>query len=415
MGDPGHEKDETKSPPEQAPETGGGIFGGSIFDNIKFAFLAGAAFAAFQWGGEMLDRLEIWIDGEPAAAVTPETLRLIESGVLVDGVIKVADFRMDVRDDWEVERVFDLKESHSFFRSLLVPRVYSGGNDRALILGEPESYYIWLPDNAGQFLLLRQHVVINRIPTVEALTALKDAGGDGLAGFGPTDGVMTPLTIEKGAPLFFSGTVDPATISENDLFDQYFLDQAQTMLVWRNTDGAIDLKHLRRRSIDGYEFGEIDYITGPGDERLTSVFYWHQEDGAQWGEFGLFLARRKEPVAKQHRKTFQSVSSLRLMNGDHQVWQGLNYDAPADEVVGPFVHVRLEATRLQMIALDVLQVEQTLNAQLPVSFAEIEDLVVKTQGDNTIFLRDIANLDRYPFGDDDALLGPDSIILTVSQ
>ena len=128
---------------------------------------------------------------------------------------------------------------------------------------------------------------------------------------------------------------------------------------------------------EGYEIGEIDYVFGEGTRRLSAVFYWHKDEGAQWGEFGLFLTMHKEPVSSQHQEMYASVSSLRLVNGEHEVWRGLNQETPEDKQIRALMHVELEATRLQMFGLDVRQLESEVRAQLPVSAEGLENIVIK--------------------------------------
>lgn len=441
MNDP----DADKPVKEQRPNAPQGrrslFFGGALFKEIGLVCLAGFAFAAVQWGGDTMDRLAKWIDGEgerPPAAVIAEAsaARDFKAGAVVTvaeeivqaksgasdgGVLNVAGFRLNTDENWLVERMLGQMRPHPYFKQLLNPTLEHYGRNSALLLGVPDSYSVELPDDAGQIILLSKTVIINKKLTgKEIADALEKFGPDSLAVLSSPDSgagakKATPLTIEKDTPFIFNGNVDPALISENDLFDRYFLDQIATMRALQNTHGSIDLKHLRRRVIEGYEIGEIDYIIGPGTLRMTAVFYWHRQEHAQWGEFGLFLALRREPVSRKHRRMFETVSTLRLMDGARQIWRGLNYEAPADSETGAFVHVELNRDRLRAFGLNVRQVERALRAHLPILQQDFENIVIWMHGDASVYLRDVADLDLYMLGDDGMLRAPESIVLTVAH
>jgi len=441
MNDPGGENKDKETPSDEPQQTGSFFYGGSFVKEIGFVILAGFIYAAYQSGYDMMDRLAKWIDGEldtpaiestqenPAQILvpitdgsvpeiaTPEIPNLPEAGVIDGDVITVAGFKLNLHESWLVEPMPGLMRPHKYFGHLMDPTLESSGNDSAFLLGIPESYLIEMPDDVGQIILLRKHVLLNKKPShKELLIALEKQGTDGVAIVSrSSNGRVAPLTFDESKPFVFIGSVDPATISENDLFDHYFLAQLSTMSSLRLTHGSIDLRYLRRRSVEGYEIGEIDYIIGPGTLRLSAVFYWHLEEGAQWGEFGLFLALRKEPVLSKHQEMFETVSSLRILNGEREIWRGLDFDAPADDNIGSFVHVEVDAARLRMRGLDVDQLDRKIKEQLPVSATEIEDIVVRMHGEEPVYLRDVANLDQYKLGNDDMFRTPESIVLTVTQ
>jgi len=453
MNDPDNRKDAQEKPSNKDKEGGSFFFGGSFSNEIGLVLLAGFAYGAFQWGGDALDRLANWIDGEqgtPAVAMTlefpdqeqghakvsqhaqPVVEITTEVGAeeapampgvdIVDGdMITLDSFRLLRRNSWLVEPNIVPFEPHPYFGRLLDAHLVQGRNDPALLLTHPESYVIQMPDDVGQIFLLTKRVFINRQMNAEEVQAAVEAAGqDSVHFINPLEGVtsrpsVTAPDTEDGKQLVLLGSVPSATISENDLFDQYFLEHLHTILSLRNTHGSIDLRHIRRSVIDGYEIGEVDYIIGPGTLRMTSVFYWHYEAGAPWGDFGLFLSLRREPVSNAHQQEFEMMSSLTIMNGEQEIWRGLNYDADPDAEIGPFVHVALEATRLLSFGLDVEQVEHKLHGQLPANIDEIENIVIKTDGDSSIFLRDIALVDTYPLGEEITLRAPDSLVLTVTQ
>lgn len=438
MSTPDDEKDTKDKPSDVPPETRSFFYGGSFFKEIRLVLLAGFAFAAFQWGGDMMDRLARWIDGEdtrPTAAiiaeapVTPSTdtgavvavaeeVLLTKAADADNSVFHFADFRLNMDKSWSVERMPGRVRPHPYFKNLLNPTLAYTGPNSPLLEGAPDSYLIELPDDAGQIILLSKAVIINKkLSPSEMIAAREKFGPNGFAVLSipsRTD-KATPLSIEKDAPFVFNGNVDPGLISENDLFDHYFLEQITIMRVLENTHGAIELKHVRRRTIDGYEIGEIDYIIGPGTLRLTAVFYWRLQEQASWGEFGLFLALRREPVARKHRRMFETVSTLRLMDGERQIWRGLNYEAPAEAETGAFVHLELSGPRLLAFGLTTKQVERKVWAQLPMSINDLELAVILTHGDSTVRLGDVAKIHPYSRSSDDMLHTPQSIILTVGE
>ena len=440
MNNPNDEKKPIDKPSDAAPETRSFFYGGSFFKEIRLVLVAGFAFAAFQWGGDMMDRLARWIDGEemrPTAAIvaeapeTPNTdtgavVAVAEKGLMTkaadadNSVFRFADFRLNTDKSWLVERMPGRVRPHPYFKNLLNPTLAYTGPNSPLLPGVPDSYLIELPDDAGQIILLSKAVIINKkLSPSEIIAAREEFGPNGFAVLSVPSGSRTdratPLSIEKDAPFVFNGNVDPNLISENDLFDHYFLEQITIMRVLENTHGEIDLKRLRRRTINGYEIGEVDYIIGPGTLRLTAVFYWHRQEQASWGEFGLFLALRREPVARKHRRMFETVSTLRLMDGERQIWRGLNYEAPAEAETGAFVHLELSGRRMQAFGLTTEQVERKVWALLPISTNDLEDAVILTHGDSKLRLRDVAKTNLYSRSNDDMLHTPESIILTVGE
>jgi len=433
MSDPGNGKDPHEKPSDDPVKSGGFLSGSSFFRDIGLALLAGAAFAAFQFGGDMLDRLEKWIDGEsytPAAVVRPE-LPAQSSGTAptrpmiaaLDGdVLKVGAFRLNMHPTWTIEPVSPIAPTYTYFKNLLNPSVEYSGNDSAILVGIPESYLVEMPDDAGQIILLRQQVLINRkLSYQEGIDLIAKAGPDGVVVISgsdrkPGDGRQAPLSLDESKPVVFSGSVDPATISENDLFDQYFLQLLSTLYETPSSPTSpVELKLLRRRSVAGYEIGEIDYIFGAGPWRFSAVYYWKLDDGAQWGEFGAFLTSSNEPVLRKHRKMIASLSSLSLMDGENEVWRGLNSQAPAGNNPGPFAHVQVDANKLLLLGLDVRQVESEVQAQLPVSADELENMRIMLPGGAMIHLRDIANMQLYPLGGGTMLRAPESVVITVTQ
>ncbi len=438
MGDPDAEENGKKQalePPRQARSF---FFGGSFSKEIGLVLLASAAYAAVQWGGESMDRLAKWIDGEeyrPVAATaieTPATLGyeppadvadgvvLAKAGATDGSVIQVADFRLNTDAAWSVGPMAGPMRPHPYFERLLNPTLGYRGPNSSLIEGVPESYIIQLPDDAGQIVLLRKTAIINRQLTAgEIMSAIEKYGADGVSIISLPENTSGENRIESivgdsKVPFIINGNVEAEAISEDDLFDEYFITQISTMMILKNTHGSIDIRRLRRQTVDGYDLGEVDYIIGSGTLRITAVFYWRQRESAQWGEFGLFLALRREPVDRKHRRVFETVATLRLMDGEREVWRGLDYEAPADAGTGTFVHVEVSGARLRAFGLNVRQVEREVRAQLPISEKELEDVVIRADGDTLVYLRDIASLNSYALAGDGVLYTPDSIVLTVT-
>lgn len=418
-------QDSGKDAPEKSPDdpekSGSFLSGGSFFHDIKLALLAGAAFASFQWGGELMDRLEKWIDGESHAPAMVETPARPMVDAIDGDIIKVAGFSLNIHDSWVIEPMTGNSRRYGYFQHFLNPGEENSGKDRAFLTGTPESYLIEFPDKAGQIILFRTHVLINRQMTSEDFDLIVKSGAERLVTDSPstgstTKGRPTPLTFDENTPFYFNGSVDPATISENDIIDHYFLDLLSTLHSTRVNRGPVELRHLRRASTAGYEIGEIEYVFASGTRRLNAVFYWHQTEGAQWGEFGLFLTMRMEPVSRKHQKMYKTISSLRLMDGAQEIWRGLNYDAPADTKIGAFVHVDIDARKLQAYGLDVDHVESKVQAQPPVSMEGLEvTVIVERSNGSSVLLKDIANVHPSPLGDENMLRTPASVVLTVSQ
>jgi hypothetical protein len=426
VNDPDHEK-----PTPEPQETGTGFFGGSFLNEIGLALLAGAAFAAFQFGGDMKDRLSNWIDAKlssPVIAPSPEYIALQEAGIITDDVINVGAFKMNIGKNWTVKITPENVWQHPHYEHLRNPDLRTYGralrdisfHDTPLIVFSPMSYFIELPEDAGDIILLTQRVLMNkRLSEQELRDAIDKAGPGNFIIATASDLIIgddaSPDTADdKDKTLIFYGSVDPAFVSEDDLFDQYFIDQVLALIRSRSSDGPIEIKRLRRWSKEGYKIAEVDYIrasgniNGSNDIRLSAVFYWHREDGSPWGDFGLFLILRGDVPVKKHQ---QMLTSLRLMQGDHEVWRGFDYDAPPDDTIGPFMHVEIDAPRLEAYGLNVPQIESRLQAAMPLSTTDLADLAV-VPGDVPVRLRDVARLTRL-LGDEGLLHSADNVVVTV--
>ncbi len=421
-----NEPDPEKTPPGDH-QTGTGFFGGSLLNEIGLALLAGAAFAAFQWGGDMKDRLADWIDAKlspPVIAPSPEYIALEEAGIIVGDVISVGAFEMDIAKNWAVKMTPARVWRHPHYEHLRNPVLEMPSRnirDNPLIVFLPESYFIELPENAGDIILLTQRVLINkRLSEKELQDAMAKAGEGNFTIATASDLILgddtSPDTADdKDKTLIYYGSADPALVSDDDLYDQYFIDQIAALIQTRNNEGPIEIKRLRRGSKDGYKIAEVDYIRASGNIdgsdniRLSAVFYWHHESGSSLGDFGLFLILRGEVPDKKHQ---QRLASLRLMAGDTEVWRGFDYNAPADDTTGPFMHVDLDTRSLEAFGLDVRQVESRLQAALPVATADLADTVV-APGDAPVRLGDIANVTRL-YGEEGMLRSAGNVVLTVA-
>ena len=419
MNDPDHEN----TPPEDH-ETGTGFFGGSLLNEIGLALLAGAAFAAFQWGGDMKDRLADWIDAKPVIELSPEYIALQEAGIIAGDVITVGAFKMNIAKNWAVkitpERVWRHPQ-YEHLRNPVLEMPARNFRDNPLIVFSPMSYFIELPEDSGDIILLTQRVLINKmLSEKELLDAMAKAGEGKFTIATASDlilgGDASPDTVyEEDKTLIFHGSADPALISEDDLYDQYFIDQVSALIQTRNSEGPIEINRLRRSSKDRYKIAEVDYIRASGNIngstniRLSAVFYWHREDGSSFGDFGLFLILRGDVPVKQHQ---QMLTSLRLMDGDHEVWRGFDYDAPADDTIGPFRHVDLDARRLEAYGLDVRQIESRLQAAMPILTTDLAEMTV-VPGDAPVRMRDIANVTRL-LGEEGMLRSAGNVLLTVA-
>ena len=413
-------KEEPETQDDAPPSLG--LFGYSLPKTILFVMLAGFVYEASQSGMSRLDQLARWIDGEEYTSSTDSTDSTAKEEPMLPGnrivksdALDTGSFRFSIQEQWLAVESLDLNNVYNInprYAGLLNTSLDVADNKSPFLLSTPKIYTVTLPGKSGHIYSLQQRVFLKASNDLKDVVAAMDALTEKQRKNTLMVTGRSTLSLDQNA--IVSGDIDKASVSPDDVFDVAFSNQLSQLLQIQSSDFPVTVKRAYRTQTGAYTIAEVDYTyTMDEQQRLSAVLYWHYDEGAPWGDLGIFLVEINEKsAAKNKRALRETFSSLHLKDGDVEIWRDLHYDATTDTKIEPFVHVEIDAQRLRAFGLNVKQVEERLASFLPIAGDDIPNIAVMDKNKQQVNLGDVAVILPLTNGGQQ-IQTIDSIVLTV--